>query len=357
MNILLDENLRKLRTSRGNRQEDLANHLGVSVQSVSKWERGENLPDLTLIPAIASYYDVTVDDLLGVGEVRKQEKIDWYFAESKRLLHDGKPEKNIELMRKAVKEFPNEYKLIAHLAFSLFFGYFGNRDYKPELSESIELDEKILRESTDAAIRENSIQRLCLSYNHLGDKAKAREYAEMGLFINNSKEVLLSYVLDGEEGDKHNKKLIELALSLIINTINKLDSVDWLTRHEFRIKLLELFFEDDFMGHFAGDAAQYHYYSAVIYAGKGDAEKVRYHLESTVKYSKQLESLDGEYAFHSKILDGYKNNTGRYIINSEQSWTEMIFKMLTVNDSEAFAPYSNTDWFKAAVEELKACTK
>lgn len=40
MNILLDENLRKLRTSRGNRQEDLANHIGVSVQSVSKWERG-----------------------------------------------------------------------------------------------------------------------------------------------------------------------------------------------------------------------------------------------------------------------------------------------------------------------------
>lgn len=49
MNILLDENLRKLRTSRGNRQEDLAAHLGVSVQSVSKWERGENLPDLTLV--------------------------------------------------------------------------------------------------------------------------------------------------------------------------------------------------------------------------------------------------------------------------------------------------------------------
>lgn len=40
MNILLDENLRKLRLSRGNRQEDLATHLGVSVQSVSKWERG-----------------------------------------------------------------------------------------------------------------------------------------------------------------------------------------------------------------------------------------------------------------------------------------------------------------------------
>ena len=147
MNILLDENLRKLRTSRGSRQEDLANHLGVSVQSVSKWERGENLPDLTLIPAIASYYNVTVDDLLGVGEVRKQEKIDWYFAESKKLLHDGKTEENIELMRKAVKEFPNEYKLIGQLAFSLFFGSHGD---KTALSESIELDEKVLRESANS---------------------------------------------------------------------------------------------------------------------------------------------------------------------------------------------------------------
>lgn len=354
MNILLDENLRKLRTSRGNRQEDLANHLGVSVQSVSKWERGENLPDLTLIPAIASYYNVTVDDLLGVGEVRKQEKIDWYFADSKRLLHDGKTEENIELMRKAVKEFPNEYKLIAQLAFALAFHI--DKD-KSGYSEAIELDERILRESTDINLRRNSINRLCYSYHFLGNNEKAKEYAEMGGDMFNSKEVLLSTVLDGEEGEKHNKELIESALWLIFNTIYKLNSIDWLTKHEFRIKLLELFFDDDFMGHFASDAAQFHYFSASIYAGKGNAEKVRYHLESAVKYVKQLESLDGEYTYSSKILGGLKNDTGRYLTNCPISLSQNLLNSLTGNDSEAFAPYSNTDWFKAAVEELKACIK
>ena len=353
MNILLDENLRKLRLSHGNRQEDLATHLGVSIQSVSKWERGENLPDLTLIPAIASYYDVSVDDLLGVGEVSKQEKIDWYFAESKRLLHDGKTGENIELMRKAVKEFPNEHKLISQLAFALFF-HIGKD--KAMCSETIELDERILRESTDINLRGNSIERLCHSYQYLGDNEKAKEYAEMAGYMFNSREVLLSSVLKGEDGDNHNKDLIASSLLIIINTINKLDSIDLLTRNEFRIKLLELFFDDGFMGHFASDAAQWHYFSAGIYADKGDGDKVRYHLENAVKYLKQLESLDGEYTYRSKILGGYKEDTRRYLTNCPISLGENFVKYLA-NDKDTFAPYCDTDWFKAAVEELKSCAK
>lgn len=353
MNILLDENLRKLRLAKGNRQEDLATHLGVSVQSVSKWERGENLPDLTLIPTIASYYDVSVDDLLGVGEVRKQEKIDWYFAESKRLLHNGKTEENIELMRKAVKEFPNEHKLISQLAFAMFF-HIGKD--KALCSETIELDERILRESADINLRGNSIERLCHSYRYLGDNEKAKEYAEMAGYMFNSREVLMSSVLEGEVGDNHNKNLIVNSLIIIINTINKLDSINLLTRHEFRIKLLELFFDDGFMGDFASEIAQYHYYCAVIYAGKGDGDKVRYHLESAMKYIKQHESLDGEYTYRSKILGGYKEDTGRYLTNCRISLGENFVRYLA-NDKDAFAPYCDTDWFKAVVEELKSCAK
>ncbi len=40
MELKISENLKRMRKERGNTQEDLANHLGISVQAISKWERG-----------------------------------------------------------------------------------------------------------------------------------------------------------------------------------------------------------------------------------------------------------------------------------------------------------------------------
>ena len=74
MKVLLSEQLKKLRREKGNTQEDLANHLGITTQAVSKWEREEGYPDITLLPFIASYYNVSVDDLLGVGQIEKEKK-------------------------------------------------------------------------------------------------------------------------------------------------------------------------------------------------------------------------------------------------------------------------------------------
>lgn len=56
-------NLRRLRQEKKLTQEQLANILGVSVQSVSRWECGNTLPDVMLLPEIARLYGVTVDDL------------------------------------------------------------------------------------------------------------------------------------------------------------------------------------------------------------------------------------------------------------------------------------------------------
>ena len=78
MTIYLKEQLKKLRRERGNTQEDLAAHLGITVQAVSKWERGDGYPDITLLPAIAAFYNVSIDDLLGVGKIEKEKRITDY---------------------------------------------------------------------------------------------------------------------------------------------------------------------------------------------------------------------------------------------------------------------------------------
>ncbi len=63
MNRVFVDNLRRLRLVKGYTQERVAQELGVSAQSVSRWECGNTLPDVLLLPALARLYGVTVDDL------------------------------------------------------------------------------------------------------------------------------------------------------------------------------------------------------------------------------------------------------------------------------------------------------
>lgn len=56
------------RRSKGLTQSELGERLGVSFQAVSKWERGETLPDTTILPTLAAVLETTVDFILSGGE-------------------------------------------------------------------------------------------------------------------------------------------------------------------------------------------------------------------------------------------------------------------------------------------------
>ena len=121
MKIIIAQKLKELRAAKGCTQEDLAEYLSISVPSVSKWERAESYPDITFLPQIAAYYNVSVDDPLGVGEIRKQERLDWYEAESQKLRNIGKIPEEVALWRETLKEFPNEQLVISKLARAISF--------------------------------------------------------------------------------------------------------------------------------------------------------------------------------------------------------------------------------------------
>ena len=53
------------RHKRGITQDALAAHIGVSKGAVSKWETGSSLPDISLLPQLASYFDISIDELIG----------------------------------------------------------------------------------------------------------------------------------------------------------------------------------------------------------------------------------------------------------------------------------------------------
>jgi len=65
--IKIAEKLTQLRTAKGVTQNDVAKALGVSNKTVSKWENGTSSPDLTMLVALAEYYKVSTDTLLGLS--------------------------------------------------------------------------------------------------------------------------------------------------------------------------------------------------------------------------------------------------------------------------------------------------
>ena len=67
--------IRKLRQQKQMTQEELAELLRVSVQTISRWENGINYPDLVILPEIAAIFHVTTDYLLGVKGEQKMAKL------------------------------------------------------------------------------------------------------------------------------------------------------------------------------------------------------------------------------------------------------------------------------------------
>ena len=87
--------LQKLRKSRGVKQEQLAEHLGVSTQAVSKWENG-SYPDGDLLPKIAKFFGVSIDYLY--GDERENMRFDERIVEYMRKEEGNSAEKCLELL-------------------------------------------------------------------------------------------------------------------------------------------------------------------------------------------------------------------------------------------------------------------
>ncbi|MBQ4574592.1 MAG: helix-turn-helix transcriptional regulator [Clostridia bacterium] len=193
MELKISENLRKLRKERGNTQDDLAIHLGISVQAVSKWERGDGFPDITLLPYIATYYEVTVDDILGCNSLRKQEDIESFKKQAQILINNGKRKERLKLCREMQKKYPNDEDVLYNLMYDLWAV-----DHVKNSEEIICIAAKLLK-SDSLEIHYGAVQMLAFTYSKLGNDEKAVEYAKM-VPCNRD---LLSSVLKGRELVEH----------------------------------------------------------------------------------------------------------------------------------------------------------
>ena len=306
MEIRLQETLRTLRRDKNITQEELANFLGISAQAVSKWERGEGMPDITLLPRLSRYFNVSVDTLLGMEDVRVDELVEECEKEDHRLGNLGQTEERLALWEKMYADYPNHHRVLHGLMYALFSqNVIENADRIIDIAKAL-LDHP----KADSMLRAAAIQLLTYTYNNKGDTATAKKYAEMATSSFACREILLSSVLEGEEGCLHDQKFL---LDLIDNTHLCAHGIvtlgDYPPEKSIRvwksmIRIFEAVFEDGDYGFFACRMRVFYSCLAKDYAKLGDKENCLAAIEKSADFAIMYDTAP---AFHhtSPLIDRY----------------------------------------------------
>lgn len=81
----IGKQIKTLRLAKEVKQEELAEYLGVSFQAVSKWETGASVPDIALLPNLAVFFGVTIDELFQIPNEEEFERIENMFWHERRI--------------------------------------------------------------------------------------------------------------------------------------------------------------------------------------------------------------------------------------------------------------------------------
>ncbi len=170
----LGETIRRLRKLHDITQETLADAIGVTIPAVSKWERGECLPDVTLIVPIAAYFGITTDELLGVSEEVKRAKIQKWYDDYKpfiwRMTKETAQARFDDLLA-LMEEFPNDFELMNNYIVSAVLDPEFHDDYdqteksrKKNFKKIEECCRTIIDKCTDGEKRQTAIDGLAELY-------------------------------------------------------------------------------------------------------------------------------------------------------------------------------------------------
>lgn len=170
-------------------QEDIAEYLGITAQSVSKWERGENYPDITFLPALANILETSVDLLIGMDSIRAKETRFNIHKNATEFQHRGDYNSAEKIYRDALLIYPNNSEIILGLA-----GVLALQD-KP--NEAIELTEKGLSLSINEKQKATMRAVLCFLYLKRGNTEKANALASKLPHTRESRETICPLIHQG----------------------------------------------------------------------------------------------------------------------------------------------------------------
>ena len=328
MRIMLGEKIKELRKRDGRTQDDIATALGITNQAVSRWEANKAYPDMEMIPAIANYFHVSIDELFGYSNDRER-RLASYIEKAAGLFKPGtKPDrktlKRHELfLRDALSEFPNEGHLQERLAFILWqMSKYDKikKNAEATLKEVAELYEQAYRNSDDEHGKELCKASLIRVLNDLRDYQKIEDIANQSSALTSCREIIRTMMLQDDRYDRYVCEAFLALLHQLAEMINlNFEQFATVNDPEIYLALAQVYkssFGDGNYGWFNSDICMLYLNAARIYNRNKD-------------YDKAIDCFEKAYGHGTTFMevskDPVKKPTGTCLSNAIEMPTTFVY--------------------------------
>ena len=195
MQLKLYENIKRFRKEKGMTQEELAEVLGVTVGAVSKWENGNNTPDIVMLTILADFFDVSIDVLLGYDISSK--KVKDIVEGIKRFSVEHKFDEAEALARDALTRYPHNFTVVhsAAMMFHVKAVELRNIDAAKESIKLFERAKDYLSQNDDPGINEFTINNMiAMDYMFFDEKKALKTFKENNYGGVNNPIISLAYL-------------------------------------------------------------------------------------------------------------------------------------------------------------------
>ncbi|MGI6422613.1 MAG: helix-turn-helix domain-containing protein [Syntrophomonadaceae bacterium] len=361
----LGKSIIQKRKEKGITQEKLAEYMGVSKAAVSKWESGQSYPDILLLPELATYFNISVDELLGYSPQMSREEIKKVYQE---FSHDFavKPfEEVIEACKQTIREYYACFPLLlAMIQLLLNHSMLAkNEETKKEmLQECIELCQRVKEESESIRDIKNANIMEAMAEMALGNISQVIDLLDDQLIPYSGDDVMLlmAYQMQGE--NQQAKKINQIMLyQNVIATLTLLNN--YLALHMSEAELFDRIYSQGLQVIEAFDLKDIltnavfgiHITAAQGYLMQQKKEKALQALEEYVNiicgFKFPLKLKGNEY--FNQVDEWLEENV---IIGSSTPLDDISIKaslIMSIEANPAFEPIREEEQFKKLIKKLK----
>lgn len=357
--IALSANIKKYRLKKEMTQTQLASVFNVSEQAVSRWENGNTYPDIQLLPAIADYFGITIDELMGMENYKDERETDKIIALVKENERKGLIGDNVRILEEAAVKYPKNYVILNYLVSQLNFEWCDDEaKMRANHEKAIEISDRILDECTDQVIRDFVTNEKINALRMLGRVDEAIEIAEKLPCASFSYEFKLKDLYTGKRLREHCKSALMAyaqnmyAFIQILGDLNfEDDSLSIEERIGFCHKAIEIM-DAVYEGNYGTESmlvSKMYRYIAAMEALRKEADNTLSNIEKAAEYAVAQDTLPDTLELSSVLLAGYAIRKGSLFKNYE--WTECS-ELLDRLKQDRYDFVRNTKRFKAVIRKI-----